>query len=70
MAWAKGGFKGQDRTKGKVGTFSSAQKNTIKANASAMRGNGTKSTIKYNDRSAQGKANVYLGRTSTRRTRG
>ena len=65
-----GVFKGQDRSKGKIGTFSSAQKSTIQANASAMRGNGTKSTIKYNDRSAQGKANVYRGRTSTRRTRG
>ena len=65
-----GGFKGQDRSKGKICTFSSAQKSTIQANASAMRGKGTKSTIKYNDRSAQGKANVYRGRTSTRRTRG
>lgn len=70
MACAKGGFKEQDRSKGKIGTFSSAQKSTIQANASAMRGKGTKSTIKYNDRSAQGKANVYRGRTSTRRTRG
>ena len=54
----------------KVGTYSAKQVNTIRANASAMRGNGTKSTIKYNDRSAQGKANVYRGRISTRKTRG
>lgn len=70
MASAPKGFKGQNRATGKVGTFSSAQKSTIQANASAMRGKGAKSTIKYKDRSAQGKSNVYLGRVSTRRTRG
>lgn len=54
----------------KVGTYSAKQVNTIRANANAMRGKGAKSTIKYNNRSAQGKSNVYRGRTSTRRTRG
>lgn len=54
----------------KVGTYSAKQVNTIRANASAMRGKGAKSTIKYKDRTAQGKSNVYRGRVSTQRTRG
>lgn len=70
MASAPSGFKGQNRATGKVGTFSASQKSTIQSNASAMRGKGAKSTIKYKDRSAQGKANVYRGRVSSARTRG
>lgn len=62
--------KAENGPKTKVGTYTAKQIGTIRANASALRGNGTKSTIKYADRSAQGKSNVYLGRTSTRRTRG
>lgn len=67
VAKAESGNTGGKRS---LGSYSASQVSTIRANASAMRGKGTKSTIKYKDRSAQGKSNVYRGRVSSAKTRG
>lgn len=62
---------GNTGSRTKATTVSTSQLGTIRQNASAMRGKGTKSTIKQSSaRASQGKATVYRGRTSTNRTRG